>query len=101
MPYRSKNILICEAPLGKRANKILEPSSGGIGIKLNIPNMTFTRIMTLKNWPREINKFSSKGKKFKKRNKKPKIIAKAKLLNGPAAAINPPPFSGFLRFKGL
>ena len=48
-PYRSKNILICDALRGKRANKTFEPSSGGKGTKLNTPSIIFTKIIMIKN----------------------------------------------------
>lgn len=78
----------------KTKGKMAEPSSGGIGIKLNIIK---TKLMVMIE-VRSKGMLFPVGMKFKNSEK---ITAVAKLATGPASAVRSRSFNGFLKLYGL
>ena len=79
IPYCCKNNLTLSKPRGKNLNKIHDPSSGGIGIKLNIPHKKLYIVIIPSN---SINGTVCGNPENLINN--PKNIAIAKLVKGPA-----------------
>lgn len=98
MPYCSKIISYFCALAGKKAKRTFEPSSGGMGNKLKIPNAILIKIITSKNNNNEVFAKNNKSMIFKIALK---TIAIAKLLAGPAKPIKPLSFFGFFNLYGL
>ena len=80
--------------LGKAANSTLEPSSGGIGIKLKTPKVKFTTIKVLRNTTSMLSGAKFGAIKRKITINRPTLI---KLEIGPARATMASPH--FLYFK--
>ena len=99
--YCSINTIALEKDAGKREKSILEPSRGGIGMRLNIARarLVITIIEVIKY--KLSDKEAFKPKKGMKRIIIPKIIAMNKFAKTPAAATAIVPHFLSLKLSGL
>ena len=96
IPNRERKTLKASNERGKKVNKMWEPSSGGIGKRLNTANRIFKKTMYEKTKIRA--GFNSAN--GRKRNANPKVKAMARLEPGPAKLTKAEPYFP-LRFMGL
>lgn len=103
VPYRSIWSQNLSASPRKKAKTILDPSNGGIGIKLKKAKSTLTKIIILKRMY-TLYKIGSAaiGKKAAiSLDIRPNTMATKKFEAGPAKAINAPSLFGSFRLYGL
>tara|TARA_Y100000310_G_scaffold297074_1_gene329835 strand:+ start:621 stop:1244 length:624 start_codon:yes stop_codon:yes gene_type:complete len=82
---------------GKKVNKMCEPSSGGMGKRLNTASKMFRKTMKLNMNTRD----SFKTPRGRNRRANPKARAMARLEPGPAKLTKADPYFLSLRFKGF
>lgn len=89
IPYCSKKTLKFSIEAGRKVNKILEPSKGGIGTRLKIAKRMFKNTIKPNICPKPVETISSKGMNLKPN---PKTKATIKLAAGPAKATLAEPY---------
>src|SRR3989344_4950984 len=116
--YRSRAYLTSSAPRGSRENSTFEPSSGGIGTRLNTPRRMLMKMIWETKKPKDesgvakaplVNEGASvapamavRSAPLKGKSRRPaeNAAARARVENGPAQATRRSPIRGFLRFRG-
>ncbi len=99
-PYCSRNLRTPYMELGRNANKTPEPSSGGIGTRLNIASAEFVITMILNSPISAVDQFVI-GPAERMRMNIPNTNASVILLSGPAADTIAVSLSGFRKLRGL
>jgi len=87
-PYLSKNISKSEARDGSKVKRTLEPSSGGMGIRLNIAKIRLRKTINMA----ICKNCGGKASAPEKRISAPKTRATIILESGPAAPTKPGPY---------
>lgn len=98
-PYCSSFINSFASLYGSCESNILDPSSGGIGSKLNTPKSKFINTPYLSKLPIRAGNVTGKTSRIRKTSAQK--IANPKLAKIPADDTKSSPFLIFLKFKGL